>query len=98
MDITLDREALQNASRQLNEQATQMTSLVRNLEASFSQLRRDWDSDAGRKFFSKFENELLRHMRDHCAVLTHMSGNLRGAATRYEEVFRAADAVVNSQI
>jgi hypothetical protein len=74
-----------------------MFQLRTDIIASFEQLRIDWNSEAGRKFFDSFERELLNNLRDHATVLLHMSDNLHMAQGRYQEVFTAADAVANAQ-
>ena len=86
MDFMIDSDAFAQASSVLTAKCQELENLRSNIEASFEQLKQDWDSDAGKAFFARFENDL-----------EHMSGNLTAASQKYEEVFRAADAVAEVQ-
>jgi len=97
MDLRLDKAAFTQASRELNTKCNEIRDLRGNIERSMEQLRRDWDSPAGRQFFAKFERDLMNNLRDYSTIFEHMSRNLMTASNRYEEVFRAADAVASTQ-
>ncbi|MCI8287288.1 MAG: hypothetical protein HFH89_06465 [Lachnospiraceae bacterium] len=97
MDFMIDSDAFAQASSVLTAKCQELENLRSNIEASFEQLKQDWDSDAGKAFFARFENDLLKNLEYHAKVFEHMSGNLTAASQKYEEVFRAADAVAEVQ-
>lgn len=97
MDIMLDTDAFAQASRELLDKCEELKTLRSNITASFEQLKKDWDSDAGRQFFSRFENDLLKNLDNYTKVFEYMSQNLTTASQKYEEVFRAADIVASAQ-
>lgn len=97
MDLLLDKDAFTQASKELKTKCEELKTLRSNILASFDQLRRDWDSDAGKQFFARFENDLLKNLDEYSKVFEYMSQNLSTASQKYEEVFRTADAVVNTQ-
>ena len=96
MDLHLDDSAFQQASSELTKKCGELATLRANIETSFSQLRKDWDSDAGQQFFARFENDLIKNLDDYSKVFEYMSSNLSTASQKYEEVFRAADAVASA--
>jgi WXG100 family type VII secretion target len=97
MDLLVNRDAFSQASRDLQAKCQELRTLRTNINASFDQLRIDWDTDAGRKFFERFESILLKNLEDYSNVFEYMSKNLTIASQRYEEVFNAADNVANVQ-
>lgn len=97
MDLLLDQDAFTQASKDLQARCEELRTLRTNIAASFEQLRRDWDSDAGRQFFARFEGDLMKNLEDYSKVFEYMSKNLSTASQKYEEVFRAADAVADAQ-
>ena len=98
-DLYLDQDAFSTAKRELaNYIGTDgLEGLATKIEASFEQLRIDWDSDAGKKFFERFENDLINNLNKYAIVFRHINENLLTASGKYEEVFRAAEAVAQSQ-
>jgi WXG100 family type VII secretion target len=97
MDLLINRDAFSHASRELQKKCEELITLRKNIASSFEQLRVDWDTDAGRKFFERFENDLMKHLEDYSKVFEYMSKNLSNASERYEEVFNAADTVANAR-
>lgn len=97
MDLKLDNDAFSQASRELKAKCDELRTLRSNIVASFSKLRKDWDSDAGKQFFARFEDDLMKNLDDHCKVFEYMSTNLSTASQKYEEVFRTADTVADVQ-
>ncbi|MBE6901018.1 MAG: hypothetical protein E7478_00930 [Ruminococcaceae bacterium] len=97
MDLLIDKDALDNASTKLNQQCEELRQLRTTLEASFDQLRKDWDSDAGKQFFERFQSDLLDNLDDYVHVFEYMSKNLSTASTMYDEVFREADALAQME-
>ncbi|MDR1061613.1 MAG: WXG100 family type VII secretion target [Clostridiales bacterium] len=97
MDLQLDSEAFARASKDLQARCEELKTLRNNMQSSFEQLRQDWDSDAGRQFFERYENDLVKNLDEHSKVFEYMSENLSTASQKYEEVFRAADSVADAQ-
>lgn len=97
MDLVLDRDAFRQASSELARSREDLERLRAEINRSVDQLRRDWNSEAGRQFFQRFENDMLKNLDENARAFQHMSNNLTLAMNRYQEVFDAADAVANSQ-
>lgn len=97
MDLYLDQDYLVDGSRSLMNKRGEMEKLQTEIKMSFEQLRKEWDSDAGLLFFQKFEDDLLKNLGRYITVFEYMSKNLSTASQKYDEVFRAADAVASSQ-
>jgi uncharacterized protein YukE len=97
MDFYLDKEAFNHAIKALEEKREELDTLRLQIKKSFEQLRKDWDSDAGKEFFIRFEKDLIDNLKKYALVFGYMSRNLSVASQKYEEVFRAADAVASVQ-
>lgn len=97
MDLYLNDEAFAQASRDLDDQSAALRELRSKIEDAFAQLKKDWQSDAGKEFFKRFETELLKNLDNYSNVFKYMSSNIKSSANRYEEVFQAADAVTRTQ-
>lgn len=97
MDLIIDKTALQEASADLEAKCQELSDLKKTIEASFTQLKAEWNSDAGRAFFDTFEEDLLSNLEKYSLVFNFMSKNLSTSLQKYEEVFRAADTVANVQ-
>lgn len=95
--LMMDEEAFLQASKDMGIKCSELGQFRKDLTVSFAQLKKDWDSDAGKKFFERFENDLLNNLDKYALVFEHMSKNLSTASQKYEEVFRAADAVADAQ-
>lgn len=96
-DLYLDKDAFVAASKELRDKCEELKKLKTNIRQSFEQLKIDWDSDAGKKFFDKFENDLITNLDKYSTVFEYMSNNLSIASGKYDDVFRAADAVSKAQ-
>ena len=96
-DLLLDKDAFSKASKEMKAKCEELKTLRAEIKASFDQLRIDWDSDAGKKFFARFENDLIKNLDDYSKVFEYMSKNLSTSLQKYEEVFKAADTVANAQ-
>ena len=97
MDLYLDKDAFENGRRALTEQKREMERLKSEIKTSFEQLRIEWDSEAGKLFFAKFEDDLLKNLDRYITVFEYMSKNLSIASQKYDEVFRAADIVASAR-
>lgn len=97
MVLYIDKDSLENGSCALINQIKEMETLKRDIMASFEQLRKDWDSEAGKLFFAKVDDDLIQNIDRYITVFDYMSKNLSTASRKYDEVFRAADTVALSQ-
>lgn len=95
-DLYINKDAFNSACNKLKKCSSEMSDLCSSIEASFEQLRKDWNSEAGEKFFSKFEDELMKNLKNYVSVFEYMSINLSTASSQYDEVFRAADKLANT--
>lgn len=92
-DLMIDSDVMSAQSQKLSTECENLRDLIKEINDSFAALRKEWDSDAGKKFFDKFENDLISNLEKYSTVFEHMSMNLSTAQQKYESVFRAADAV-----
>lgn len=97
MDLYIDQDYLSDGSRALADKRDEMERLRSDIKTSFEQLRKEWDSEAGRLFFEKFEEDLLKNLDRYVIVFEYMSQNLSVASQKYDEVFKAVDAVALAQ-
>ncbi len=97
VNLHLDQDAFQAACSGLEEKCRNLEALSGQIQSSFEQLRQDWDSQAGKLFFERFENDLIKNLDQFTVVMEHMNQNLSSASQQYEEVFEAAEAVANGQ-
>ena len=51
MDLYIDQDYLADGSRALADKRDEMEQLRSEIKTSFEQLRKEWDSEAGRLFF-----------------------------------------------
>jgi len=98
LDFHIDQDAFAQAVRDLTMYCDQLEELQQKIVGGFEQLRIDWDSDAGDKFFEKLDQNIFRNLKNHQIAFDHISRNLVTASNKYEEVFRAAEAVTNTQL
>ena len=97
MDLYIDQDYLAGGSRDLADKRDEMERLRSEIKTSFEQLRKEWDSEAGRLFFKKFEEDLLKNLDRYVIVFGYMSQNLSTASQKYDEVFRVADTVASAR-
>ena len=97
MDLYIDQDYLADGCRALTGKRDEMERLRADIKSSFEQLRKEWNSEAGRLFFEKFEADLLENLDRYVIVFEYMSQNLSTALQKYDEVFRAVDAVASAQ-
>lgn len=97
MDLVIDQDALSKASSDMKKQCQELSELTNSIQNSFDQLKKEWDTDAGKEFFNRFENDLISNLKKYSTVFEHISENLSSSLIKYEEVFRDADTVANTQ-
>ena len=100
MDLLIDSNAFNTASAELKKQRDDVDQLITSLSNSVVQLRQDWNSEAGRKFFERFDGKdgMIKHLKEHATVFEHMSTVLIDAADRYDAVAQAAKRVSEAAI
>lgn len=96
-DLYLDQSAFSTGKSKIDEQRELLLMLRGQIDRSFERLRKEWDSDAGKKFFERFQSDLLDNLDKYAIVFGYISENLSTSSQKYEEVFRAADAVASAQ-
>lgn len=96
-DLYLNKDAFATASNDLKNHCEKIRELYGDIEKSFVQLKHDWDSEAGKKFFQRFEDDLLKNLKNYVTVFEYMGQNLTTASNKYDEVFRAADTVADTE-
>jgi uncharacterized protein YukE len=96
-ELIIDDEYLDKAAAELGACATEMEVLSKRIKLCFNSLRVDWDTDAGKAFFSSLDNGLLFHIENHMKVLRHMSTNLKTSSNKYDEVFRAVENAAEAE-
>lgn len=97
MNLVINRSQLESASRTLQNECAELRALRKEIESSFTMLKAEWDTEAGKIFFQRFEQDLLNNLERYSTVFEHMAQNLSTSLQKYEEVFRAADAVADAQ-
>jgi len=97
MDLYIDDDAFSSARQKMENCQNNLSQLQTNIVNAFEQLRIDWDSDAGKQFFIKFENDLIKNLNQYVKVFEYMGKNLSTASDKYDEVFSAANAVADAQ-
>lgn len=97
MNLRIDTDAFEKASVELQNDCDRLKTLRTNLKDAFVQLEKDWDSDAGKTFFGKFDKDLLDNLSLYSTVFEHISKNLTTASEMYGEVFRAADTIAQTE-
>lgn len=94
-NLKISQEALFRAKLSYNECAMKMSMLKCNLEVAMEDIRLGWQSDGGKEFFQKFDDEWAKNLEDYIAVIEHMSENMAVAEYKYREVFDEADKLVD---
>lgn len=91
--LVISEEAMENAQREYDECAQRMRTLKTKLQNAVSDVRAGWDTEAGKAFFSKFDDEWCKHLSDYIAVIEHMSGNMKDSLQKYRPLFEDADKI-----
>ena len=91
--LIVSEEAMQQAKTNYDDCAARMKSLRNKLSATVDEIRGAWDSDAGKAFFKKFDDEWLKNFDDYTNVIKHMSDNITKAERKYSPLFDEADKI-----
>ncbi len=97
MDLLVNQDEMQIASNNIKNYSEDIRNIKSSLKSVFDILREEWNSEAGKKYVDKYEKDVLDNLDKYSIVFDHMSENLIAASHKYDEVFRAADAVANAQ-
>lgn len=87
----IDEEALSSAKTQYATEAKDMQDLKDRLKQAVEDLKTGWDTDAGKAFIKKFEDNLYKNMQLYADTIQHMSDNMGIATSKYDAVFREAE-------
>jgi len=89
----IDSDALKKAKNDYMEYASQMKELKSKLEKAVDNLKTGWNTEAGKEFFKKYEDDWLNNLEDYIKVIEHMSDNMSIADNIYLTVFEEAKKV-----
>ena len=89
--LYLDKDALNMAKTNYSTYADDMDILKSTLETAVEDIRKDWKSDAGDAFFTKFDDEWKKNFDDYINVINHMSSNMQIAQNKYQAIFDEAE-------
>ena len=67
-----------------------LETLKNKMQAMVDSVKEGWDTDAGKAFFEKYNDEWLKGFNQYKEVLGHMSENLNVAKGKYTEVTNLA--------
>lgn len=88
--LKLDQEVMVSAQECYSQEAQDMEDLRTELMNAVTQLRAGWDSEAGREFFSQFDDVWQKGMKNYADVVRHMADNMQLANSKYQEVIDQA--------
>lgn len=91
--LIISEEAMQIAKTGYDDCAERMKTLRNTLKNAVDEIRSGWDSEAGKAFFEKFDDEWLKNFDDYIAVIKHMSDNMTKAKNKYSPLFEEADKI-----
>jgi len=98
-DIVLDEAAFEKAASDYSALAGRMNELKNDIEGMLENLRKGFDTPAGRKFDKACRNNLLQPIDRQMRVILHIQENLTLSKTEYQKVFdeyRQLNANINS--
>lgn len=87
----VSEEAMINAGNEYSDYADRMETLQKTLKTAVEEIRGGWDSDGGKAFFEKFDDEWYKNFTDYINVIRHMASNVNNAKTKYEPLFEYAE-------
>lgn len=79
-------EELQAQADKLNTIADNLQDNKNGLTTSLEGLKTDWDSDAGRTFFSTYDSDWMTKIDDYIALIREVSNALTYASGEYEDL------------
>lgn len=87
-DIILDESAFDTAIQDFDALGMQLKKLKTDIEDMLNDLKKGFDTPAGRKFIASCEKNLSKPMEAQELVLKHISTTLSESKQAYESVFR----------
>ena len=91
--LIISEEAMDTAKKGYDDCAARMKELRNRMSDAVDEIRGAWDSDAGKAFFEKFDDEWLSNFDDYINVIKHMSDNMTTAKNKYSPLFDEADNI-----
>lgn len=91
--LIISEEAMETAKSGYNDCAARMKTLRDTLKNAVDDIRSEWDSDGGKAFFKKFDDEWYKNFNDYIAVVEHMSENMTKSKSKYRPIFDEADKI-----
>lgn len=89
--LKINEEAMEAAKSGYNDCATRMRSLRDALKKSVDEIRTGWNSEGGKAFFEKFDDQWYKNFNDYIDVIEHMSENMTISKNKYQPLFDEAD-------
>ena len=89
----ISEEAMETAKSGYDSCAKRMKQLRGVLKTAVDEIRTCWDSDGGKAFFEKFDDEWDKNFNDYIAVIEHMSENMTKSKSKYQPLFDEADKI-----
>lgn len=91
--LMINEEAMETAKSSYDSCALRMKTLRDNLKTAVDDIRTGWDSDGGKAFFEKFDNQWYKNFNDYIAVIEHMSDSMAKSKSKYQPLFEEADKI-----
>lgn len=85
-NFEFDTENLRTQANKIAEIANNLESAQKDLGAGLTQLREDWQTGAGDKFFEKYDSDWVKILDNHIKLLRDLVDALKYAADNYEPV------------
>lgn len=85
-NFEFNTETLRNQASQIHKIAEELKTAKTNLSAAVEDLREDWQTGAGDKFFEKYDSDWLKILDNHIKLLEDLVDALKYAADHYEPV------------
>lgn len=89
--LKINEEAMETAKSGYNDCATRMRTLRDTLKQSVDEIRTGWNSEGGKAFFKKFDDQWYKNFNDYIDVIEHMSDNMTISKNKYQPLFDEAD-------
>lgn len=89
--LKISQEAMETARSNYSDCVSRMTTLRNNLQTAVDNIKSDWQTEAGKVFFQKFNDEWYKNFNDYIDVIDHMSDNMQKSKNKYQVIFDEAD-------
>ena len=85
--LAFDTENIRAQAKQLQTLAQELKDAQTSLRNNIAQLREDWKTGAGNEFFKKFDEDWVKHLDTHIAMLDALVTALTYAADTYDPIY-----------